>query len=173
MNEPFIGEIRMFGGNFPPEGWALCDGRLLLIRDYQPLFSLIGTTYGSDGLNTFALPDLRGCIPLHQGQGQGLSNRTIGQTGGEEAVVLTESQMPVHSHPVFCFKGDGNQSTPNNTVWAKNAALSPYSKSMADLRSMETGAFGAAGGSEAHENRMPYLAINFIIALTGVFPPRD
>src|SRR5262249_59905972 len=103
MSEPYIGEIRMFGGNFPPEGWALCDGRLLLIRDYQPLFSLIGATYGGDGLNTFALPDLRGRIPLHQGQGQGLSNRAIGQTGGEEAGGLAGRQRSAHSPPRLFF----------------------------------------------------------------------
>src|SRR5512135_3630836 len=121
MSSPYIGEIRLFGGNFAPVGWAFCDGALVPISENDALFNLIGTTYGGDGQLTFALPDLRGRLPMHMGTGPGLSPRTIGEQGGVETVTLTANQIPAHSHVPLSVSGDGNQSTPQNGVWAGKA----------------------------------------------------
>ncbi|MGH9841958.1 MAG: phage tail protein [Blastocatellia bacterium] len=171
MASPYVGEIRMFGGNFAPVGWAFCNGQLLPISEFDTLFTLIGTTYGGDGINTFAVPDLRGRIPIHQGQGNGLSPRPIGQAGGVEQVTLTVPQIPTHTHTANCSTGAGNQGGPINHLWAAASTLTPYSADASALQPMGAGAIENDGGkSQPHENRMPYLAVAFIISLWGIFP---
>lgn len=171
MSSPFIGEIRMFGGNFAPAGWAFCSGQLMPISENDTLFALIGTTYGGDGQQTFGLPDLQGRLPMHMGTGAGLSTRTIGENGGVESVTLTTQQMPIHNHAPLAVSGNGNQATPQNGVWA-GAAASRYSSSAPNL-AMNNTLVGGAGGSQPHENLMPYLTISFIISLFGVFPTQN
>ena len=168
MAQPYVGEIRMFGGNFAPAGWMFCEGQLLPISENETLFNLIGTTYGGDGQSTFALPDLRGRLPIHMGQGSGLSNRVIGENGGVESVTLTTSQIPAHSHVPQAHSGSGNQSSPANGVWA-GSSLNEYSASAPNVN-LNAAASGLDGGSQPHDNFMPYLCVNFIISLFGVFP---
>lgn len=168
MGSPYVGEIRMFAGNFAPAGWMFCDGSLLPISDYDTLFNLIGTTYGGDGQSTFALPDLRGRVPVHMGTGAGLSTRVIGEMGGVEMVTLTTQQIPIHSHVPRAVSGNGNQTTPQNGVWA-GAATSRYSSNAPNLP-MKTSLVGSSGSSQPHDNLMPYVAISFIISLFGIFP---
>ncbi|MBZ5555374.1 MAG: tail fiber protein [Acidobacteriia bacterium] len=163
MSQPFIGEIRMFAGNFAPAGWALCDGSLIPISENETLFVLIGTTYGGDGQETFALPDLRGRIPIHQGPGF-----ILGQFGGVEGVTLTVNQIPAHSHFPQAQSGAGQASNPSNRVWA-SSSLNQFSASPPSA-SMDPGALSLTGGSQPHENMMPFLTVNFIIALFGIFP---
>ena len=163
MSQPFIGEIRMFGGNFAPVGWAFCDGTLVAISQNEALFNLIGTTYGGDGQTTFALPDLRGRIPMHQGSGY-----TIGNNGGVEQVTLTVSQIPAHSHVLQAQSTSGTQAAPDNGVWA-NSSLNQYSAANANSN-MNPAAITTTGGSQPHSNFMPYLCVSFIISLFGVFP---
>ena len=167
MSQPFVGEIRMFGGNFAPQGWMLCEGQLLPISENETLFQLIGTTYGGDGQSTFALPDLRGRIPVHAGQGAGLSNRVLAEAAGTEAVTLTVNQIPAHSHPAQCQSGNGNQSGPGAGVWA-TSTLNQYAT--ATTGTMNAACIGPAGGSQPHDNMMPSLCITFIISLFGIFP---
>jgi len=165
MSSPFIGEIRMFGGNFAPVGWAFCDGSLIPISENDALFNLIGTTYGGDGQNTFALPDLRSRIPLHVGPGFAL-----GQSGGVESVTLTTSQIPAHSHVPQANNAAGTQVGPDNGVWASTSpALNNYSN-VAPSVSMDPAAIGPSGGSQPHDNMVPFLVINFILSLFGIFP---
>lgn len=171
MGQPFVGEIRMFGGNFAPAGWAFCSGQLMPISENDTLFTLIGTTYGGDGQQTFGLPDLQGRLPMHMGSGAGLSTRVIGENGGVETVTLTTQQIPIHNHAPLAVAGNGNQATPQNGVWA-GAAASSYSSSAPNL-AMNPSLVGGAGGSQPHENLMPYLAISFIISLFGVFPQQN
>jgi microcystin-dependent protein len=171
MSQPYIGEIRMFGGNFAPVGWAFCDGQPMPISENDTLFNLIGTTYGGDGQNTFNLPDLRGRLPMHMGTGPGLSNHVIGETGGVETVTLTVQQIPVHNHAPLAVSGSGNQATPQGGVWA-GAATSRYSSNAPD-QPMNNGLVVSAGGSQPHENRMPYLAVSFIISLFGIYPTQS
>ncbi len=168
MSSPYIGEIRMFGGNFAPVGWALCDGQSLAISQNDVLFQLIGTTYGGDGQTTFNLPDLRGRLPIHQGQGAGLSNRLIGESSGVESVTLTVNQIPSHIHAAQAQSATGNQPSPSGNVWAASS-LNQFSSSPANV-TMHPSSIGADGGSQPHDNFMPYLCVNFIIALFGVFP---
>ncbi len=168
MGTPFIGEIRMFGGNFAPAGWAFCSGQLLPISGNDALFSLIGTTYGGDGQNTFALPDLRGRVPVHVGQGPGLSSYTLGQGGGSETVTLTSNQIPAHTHTPRASSGGGTANSPANNVWAAATDVSPFNT--APNVAMNPNAVGPAGGSQPHENMLPFLAVNFIISLFGIFP---
>jgi len=163
MSSPFIGEIRMFGGNFAPAGWAFCDGSLLLISDNDALFQLIGTTYGGDGQSTFALPDLRSRVPIHVGPGF-----TLGQVAGEETVTLTTAQIPAHTHGPQGNSSPGTQSSPAGGVWAQSA-LGQFSSAAPSL-SMDPGALGTTGGSQPHDNMVPFLAVNFILSLFGVFP---
>jgi microcystin-dependent protein len=165
MSSPFIGEIRMFGGNFAPVGWAFCDGSLIPISENDALFNLIGTTYGGDGQNTFALPDLRSRIPVHVGPGFAL-----GQSGGVESVTLTTSQIPAHSHVPQSFSTGGNQNTPAAGVWALSSAGSAYASNTAPTLAMDPGAIGTTGGSQPHDNMVPFLAVNFILSLFGIFP---
>ena len=171
MGTPFIGEIRMFGGNFAPAGWAFCSGQLMPIAENDALFTLIGTTYGGDGQQTFGLPNLQGRLPMHMGTGAGLSARVIGEMGGVETVTLTTQQIPIHSHVPQAVSGNGNQTTPQNGVWA-GAAASRYTTNAPSL-AMNNTLVGGAGGSQPHDNMMPYLAISFIISLYGVFPTQS
>ena len=174
MSEPYLGEIRLVGFNYEPEGWAFCDGRLLPIAQYDALFALIGTTYGGDGQTTFALPDLRGRTPIHMGQGNGLSNRTIGQNGGAETVTLSMNELPVHSHAAQAFEGSGTSSNPSGAVWAGVSSGAIYRvDDGSTLAAMNPGAVSPVGGSQPHDNLQPYLCVNFIIALDGVFPTQS
>ncbi len=168
--DQYIGEIRMFAGNYAPAGWAFCDGQLLSIAQNNVLFSLIGTTYGGDGINTFALPDLRGRIPVNQGQGLGLSNRRMGEMAGTETVTLTVEQLPAHSHPQAISTAAGTLESPVNAFWAAN--VSQYSTSPPNGQ-MNPEAITAVGNNQAHNNMMPYLCISFIIALEGFYPDRN
>ena len=165
MSSPFIGEIRMFGGNFAPVGWAFCNGALIPISENDALFNLIGTTYGGDGQNTFALPDLQSRVPIHVGPGFAL-----GQSGGTESVTLTTSQIPAHSHVPQANNNAGSNASPLGSVWASsNPVLNNYSN-VAPTLNMDPAAIGASGGSQPHDNMIPFLVINFIISLFGVFP---
>ena len=171
MAQPYVGEIRMFAGNFAPAGWMFCEGQLLPISEYETLFNLIGTTYGGDGQSTFALPDLRGRLPLHMGTGGG-ATYTLAQNGGTEEVTLTVNQIPIHTHAMACSSGGGvNTSNPAAGV-AAPADLSQYNSTQAANTQMGTPATtsDSAGGSQPHTNFMPYLCINFIISLFGIFP---
>ena len=175
MSEPFVGEIRMFAGNFAPRGWAFCDGQLLAVSQNDALFSLFGTIYGGDGRTTFGLPDMRGRLPIHAGQGPGLSNRTIGSRGGEERVTLTENQLPAHSHAVHAVSENGTDTVPTGHSLASVAAGNPY-RTAANTSSfvpMAGAAIGSDGGGEAHTNLMPFLCVNFIVALVGIYPSRQ
>lgn len=165
MSSPFIGEIRMFGGNFAPAGWAFCNGAILPIDQNDALFNLIGTTYGGDGQTTFALPDLQSRIPVHVGPGFAL-----GQSGGVESVTLTTSQIPAHSHVPQANNAAGTQVSPANGVWASTSpSLNNYSN-VAPSVTMDPAACGSSGGSQPHDNMVPFLAVNFILSLFGIFP---
>jgi microcystin-dependent protein len=167
MSQPFIGEIRMFAGNFAPVGWSFCNGAIIPIDQNDALFNLIGTTYGGDGQTTFALPDLQSRVPVHVGPGFAL-----GQTGGAETVTLTTSQIPAHSHAPLCNSGPGNQQDPTNGIWASPSSGTIYS-SAAPATPMNAGAVGSSGGSQPHDNMIPFLVINFIISLFGIFPSQS
>lgn len=164
MSSPFIGEIRMFAGNFAPVGWAFCNGALMPIAENDALFTLIGTTYGGDGQETFALPNLQSRIPVHVGPGFAL-----GQAAGVESVTLTTSQIPAHSHVPQCFSTGGNQSKPDGGVWASSSPATYYA-SAAPSATMDPAAISSTGGSQPHDNMVPFLAVNFILSLFGVFP---
>lgn len=177
MGQPFIGEIRLFAGDFAPAGWAICQGQLLFIGDYEELFTLIGTTYGGDGENTFALPDLRGRVPMHRG-----NNHILGEQGGAEQVELTVAQIPGHTHAPGCNAdaGGATSRTPAGNVWAAQPLAGdvqlaqpfspPFSGPGTENVNMNPGTMSAAGGSQPHDNMLPYLAINFIISLYGFSP---
>ncbi len=174
--DPYIGEIRIFAGNFAPKGWAFCNGQLLSISQNTALFSLIGTYYGGDGRATFALPNLQGSAPISQGQGPGLTDRVIGETGGTQTVTLIASEMPMHVHGVSASSDGSTESNPTGAVWAvagqTRGGVPMYSPS-GPLVPMNPGALSPAGGDQPHNNMPPYLALNFIIALQGVYPPRS
>ncbi len=172
MSDPFVGEIRMFAGTFAPLGFAFCDGQLLAVSQNDALFSLLGTFYGGDGRNTFGLPDLRGRIPVHMGQGPGLSNRPIGQKTGVEQVTLTTNQLPAHSHSPQAVNSPGNASSPASAVFG-NASGGNFYTSGAPTLAMNAAAVSSTGGNQPHTNFMPYQCINFIIALVGIYPSRN
>jgi microcystin-dependent protein len=164
MSQPYIGEIRMFAGNFAPQGWLLCQGQLLAIAQYDVLFNLIGTTYGGDGQNTFALPDLRSRVPVHQGAGF-----IIGQSGGEESVTLTTQQIPQHTHPAVCNANSSSSPTPAGSYWGA-ASSNAYTAGTSANAVMNPAAVGAVGGSQPHDNMMPYVTLNYIISTNGIYP---
>lgn len=164
MAQPYVGEIRMFAGNFAPAGWMLCEGQLLPISEYETLFQLIGTTYGGDGQSTFALPDLRGRLPLHQGNGF-----VLAETGGVEEVTLTVSQIPSHSHPFLASTSISNQSSPANAVVAQSSSADLYIEDT-PTTNLAANSISPTGGSQPHTNFQPYLCVNFIISLFGIFP---
>jgi microcystin-dependent protein len=164
MAQPYVGEIRMFAGNFAPAGWQFCEGQLLPISENETLFQLIGTTYGGDGESTFALPDLRGRIPIHQGNGF-----ILAETGGAEEVTLTVSQIPAHSHALLASAVNGNQVNPSNATLASSTVVQLYAVESANAP-MAPNAVGPVGGSQPHTNFQPYLCVNFIISLFGIFP---
>jgi len=169
---PYLGEILLFAGNFAPTGWALCDGSLLTISQNQALFSILGTTYGGDGRTNFALPDLRGRVPVGAGQGAGLSNYVEGQMAGEENHTLVATEMPQHTHAANVDTGNGTSATPSNNVPAvNNEGIQHYGGIVNGT--MNPAAIGTSGGSQPHNNLQPYLALNYIIALQGVFPSRS
>lgn len=170
--EPFIGEISVFAGNFPPRGWAFCDGQILAIASNTALFSLLGTTYGGDGRTTFGLPDLRGRVPVHAGQGPGLSPYPLGALLGVEYVTLTQNQMPAHTHLANGNPGVATSATPADSVWAASPSGVPTYAAPTQVAAMAGAAVDPAGGNLPHDNMQPYLGLNFIIALQGVYPPR-
>lgn len=167
MGQPYIGEIRIFAGNFAPIGWAFCDGAILAIDENDTLFQLIGTTYGGDGQETFALPNLQSRFPLHQGSGF-----ILAETGGVEQVTLTVSQMPAHSHPALVSANNGTTNIPQNGFWARAGATNLYvaGATAGDLSPFANNTISQTGGSQPHDNMSPYLVINFIISLYGIFP---
>ena len=172
MSEPFLGEIRMFAGNFAPRGWAFCNGQLLSIAQNSALFAILGTTYGGNGQSTFALPNLQSRVPLHPGQGPGLSPYSLGQTGGSETVTLLTNQMPAHTHLVSASSSNGNTVSPQSAFPASNANNNRDYNTSANT-TMSSQMISAAGGSQPHNNVQPYTCVNFIIALEGIFPSRN
>jgi microcystin-dependent protein len=175
MSNPFVAEIRMFAGNFPPKGWATCDGQLMPISQNTALFSLLGTFYGGDGKSTFALPDMAGSAPMGQGAGAGLSQRFLGEMSGEPSVTLLSSEMPSHTHNLQGDSiDDGDSRTPGPTYsMAKMATGQAYFNSASNLVQMYPLATSVSGSSFPHNNMQPYLTVTFIIALQGVFPARN
>ncbi len=171
MAEPFLGEIRIFGFNFAPIGWAMCNGATMSIAQNTALFSLLGTTYGGNGVNTFALPNLQSRVPIHQGDGPGLSPYVIGQTGGIENVTLTTGEMPAHSHPVGANAAAATSARPAGNVPAR-LTVSGYG-TPPDGTTMNASMIGTVGGSQPHPNVQPYLVVSFCIALQGIFPSRN
>jgi microcystin-dependent protein len=164
MAQPYVGEIRMFAGNFAPAGWMFCEGQLLSISEYETLFQLIGTTYGGDGQSTFALPDLRGRLPVHQGNGF-----ILAETGGAEEITLTVQQIPAHSHALLASSINGDQVSPMANLLANSFNVTPYINDVAN-GNMNPAAIASVGGSQPHTNFQPYLCVDFIISLYGIFP---
>lgn len=165
MAQPYVGEIRMFAGNFAPAGWMFCDGQLLPISENETLFQLIGTTYGGDGQSTFAVPDLRGRVPLHVGNGF-----ILAETGGAEEITLTVNQIPAHTHVPQANSGNGSSSDPTNNFWAAQPALLQYSVTGSANVNLPANTLAATGGNQPHTNFQPYLCVDFIISLFGIFP---
>jgi microcystin-dependent protein len=169
MSDPYLGEIRLFGGSFAPVGWAFCDGQVLDIAANDTLFALLGTTYGGDGQTTFGLPDLRGRVPVHAGQGPGLTDRQLGVPGGSETVTLSTAQLPAHTHRAHASTGPGTSTSPASSVWA-NSPNGPYVATPATTVPMHTGAVAAMGGNQPHDNMLPFTGVSFIIAMVGIYP---
>jgi microcystin-dependent protein len=185
MSDQFLGEIRMFGGNFAPVQWALCNGQTLPISQYSALFALIGTYYGGNGTSNFQLPNLQGVAPLDQGSGPGLTPRDLGETGGEPSVTLTSQTMAAHNHALQGTTGAADSPTPTGSIFATGhwATTNPIGKGQMStyfnpsptpptLTALNIGAIGPAGGNQPHNNLMPYQVVTFIIAMQGIFPPR-
>jgi microcystin-dependent protein len=164
VSQPYVGEIRMFAGNFAPAGWMFCEGQLLPISENETLFNLIGTTYGGDGQNTFALPDLRGRLPIHQGGGF-----TLAQTGGVETVTLNVNQIPAHTHPFLASSDIANSPDPTNSLVARSPQINMFLNANASV-TMSTQFLSNTGGDQPHSNFQPYLCVDFIISLFGIFP---
>lgn len=173
MSDQYVGEIRMFGGNFAPRGWALCDGQLLAISGNDALFTLLGTVYGGDGRTTFGLPDLRGRIPIHYGSGPGLSPRNIGAKSGGETATVTAAQLPTHSHTAQASSDTANAATVNDNVPARSTSVQYYVDSTPTVQFDPAASPTAAGGNQSHANIAPYQCVNYIIALFGVYPSRQ
>ena len=173
MSDPYVGEIRMFAGNYAPQGWLICDGSLVSIAENDVLFNLIGTTYGGDGQTNFALPDLRGRVPVHAGAGLGLSARSLAQKGGVEHVTLTQNQLPAHSHAPYASNDPATNSyTAANGVPGNTGGTSVYGQ-MGTPEPMLANAIGSAGSNMPHNNMAPYLCVNFIISLYGLYPMQN
>jgi len=172
MSDPFVAEIRLFSGNFPPRGWAFCNGQLLPISQNTALFSLLGTMYGGDGKTTFGLPNLVQRMPLHRGQGPGLSDYFQGQSGGAASVALQQTEMPSHGHALQATSSVATATAANGAMLAKAISPSPPYHDPSSLQPMGPMALGANGGGQPHNNQQPYLQLNFIIALQGIFPAR-
>jgi microcystin-dependent protein len=174
MANPFVAEIRIFPFNFPPKGWAFCDGQILPLSQNTALFSLLGTTYGGDGKSNFALPNMQGNAPMHPGQGPGLSLHDLGETGGSDTVTLLESEIPSHSHGLLGSTQSANGNNPGPTVMLakSNGGFAYSTNSTQNLVNMADVTIAPAGGDQPHNNLMPYLTLNFCIALQGVYPPR-
>jgi microcystin-dependent protein len=179
MSDPYVGEIRMFGGNFAPVGWALCNGQLLNISTNAALFSLLGTNFGGNGQTTFGLPNLQGRVPIHWGNGAGLSPYTLGQNAGVETITLAQNQIPAHSHLINCVNGsNANSIKPSGaypgsiTSSVTTTKVDAYSSATPDAQ-MNAAAVSVIGGSQPHQNIQPYLCVTFIIALVGIFPSRN
>ena len=164
MAQPYVGEIRMFAGNFAPAGWQFCEGQLLPISENETLFNLIGTTYGGDGQSTFALPDLRGRVPLHFGNGF-----TLSETGGVETITLTVPQIPSHTHALLASGATGDEVSPAGHVLASSFNVTPYINDVTN-GNMAASAVSSTGGNQPHSNFQPYLCVDFIISLFGIFP---
>jgi microcystin-dependent protein len=164
MAQPYVGEIRMFAGNFAPAGWMFCSGQLLPISEFETLFNLIGTTYGGDGQSTFALPDLQSRVPIHQGNGF-----ILAETGGAEEITLTVQQIAAHSHPLLATSNPGTTTNPQPNLPCNSPNIKPYIEDVASV-AMSAQAISAVGGSQPHNNLQPYLVIDFIISLFGIFP---
>ena len=173
MADPFLAEIRIFPFNFAPKGWAFCDGQILPLSQNTALFSLMGTTYGGDGISIFALPNLQGRASMHPGQGPGLSLHDLGEAAGSDTVTLLESEIPLHSHPFNFVGATATSANPANTYLSNspNTNASVYTPLTTNLKSGST--LSTAGGDQPHNNMQPYLTLNFCIALQGVFPPRS
>jgi len=169
MSDQFVAEIRIFPFNFPPTGWAFCDGQIMPISQNTALFALLGTTYGGDGKSTFALPDMQGNAPMQPGQGQGLSLRDLGEMSGVESITLLQSEIPVHTHVMNTTNEDGNNTQPGNRYYGRGNAI--YAPAAA-LGTMAFQTIAPAGGGLPHNNMQPYLTLNFCIALQGIFPQR-
>jgi microcystin-dependent protein len=168
MAQPYVGEIRMFAGNFAPAGWMFCEGQVLPISENEVLFNLIGTTYGGDGESTFQLPDLRGRVPIHQGSGF-----ILAETGGAETVTLNVNQIPAHSHPFLVIGNQaGDQISPAGTLPAQSFNVVPFIND-ASTGAFNAGAIGGTGGTQPHDNMQPYLCVNFIMSLFGIFPTQS
>lgn len=163
MSDQYVGEIRMFSGNYTPQGWAMCNGQILNIAENEVLYTLIGTTYGGDGKTTFGLPDLRGRLPIHTGNGYAL-----GSFGGTETVTLSTAQLPSHTHPVSVSNSPGTSDSPSNAYWA-SSTINRYANT-ASNGIMDPGTISPVGGSGEHDNIMPYAVLTFIIALVGIYP---
>jgi microcystin-dependent protein len=174
MSNPFLGEIRMFSGNFAPRGWAMCNGQLLSISQNTALFSILGTTYGGNGTSTFALPNLQGRVPIHVGQGAGLSLYNLGQQAGVENVALTQGQMPTHNHTVNAVASGGNQASPaSGSLAIESTGTSLDYSTVTPTSPMNAAMLSTSGSGQPHTNIQPYLCVNFIIALVGIYPSRN
>jgi microcystin-dependent protein len=177
MSDQYVGEIRIVPFTFAPNGWAMCNGQLLPISQNTALFSLLGTFYGGDGKSNFALPNFQGRAPIGMGQGPGLSPYNIGQVGGENSVTLLQTTMPSHTHTVSAYAGNGDLNNPSGRVWATShlgkTPINIYNNSAGTVAYMSPVAFALAGGSQPHNNLPPYLTLNFVIAMTGIFPARS
>lgn len=175
MSDQFVAEIRIFGFNFAPRGWAICSGQILPISQNTALFSLVGTQYGGNGTSNFALPNLQGAAALDQGSGPGLTQRTVGDVGGEANVTLSLRQLPQHTHSAQCVANNTTKPTygPGNALWSSDAAGDNEYNTGAGNVAMNTAAIAPTGGGQPHNNLQPYLALNFCIALQGIFPPRS
>lgn len=172
MSEPFLAEIRMVGFNFAPRGWAFCDGQILPINQNQSLYSLLGTTYGGDGRTSFALPDLPGRVPIHPGRSNGGEDHREGQKSGEETHTLSAAEMPQHQHALRASSSDADSGAPGGHVLARSTTPEAY-RGVSNLNNMSSQSVTNVGGGQAHENMQPYIAVNFCIALQGLFPSRN
>jgi len=178
VSNPFLAEIRIFPLNFAPTGWAFCNGQIMPLSQNTALFSLLGTTYGGDGKSNFALPNLQGSAPMHPGQGPGLSLHDLGETGGSDTVTLLESEILSHTHTINCLDGarvGGQTGLPTNAILVKTggAPANAYTSGASQNQTMAANMVAVAGGSQPHNNLMPYLSLNFCIALQGIYPPRS